>query len=541
MTITKHSTSTETAVSIRWWSERSVWVMLFLGFSAGIPILLIFSSLSLWLREAGVEKSSVTYFSWAALGYSFKFVWAPLVDRIPLPILSKLLGRRRGWLLLAQLAVIAAICLMALNDPQNGLVAMALAAVLLGFSSATQDVVIDAFRIESADPRLQAILASTYLAGYRIAMIVAGAGALYLAHYFGSTKSSYSYEAWRNTYLCMAACMSVGLTTTLLISEPQRDSSKQDYPYPTQDYVSFFATFCASIGAFIAVFWVMPATPVWFSGGLQSGFSFVFKSLILLCALALAYSVAWLSMKRELVNRVMVNEGYVAPIKDFFARYGKLAIWVLILVGFYRVSDIVLGIIANVFYQDMGYSKIDIANVTKVFGVIVTITGSFIGGILAVKIGVMRALMSGAVLVVITNLAFLWLANIGGNYSYFSIPIPSFSLVSAEPFFSWAGITFPKELTMVIILDNLAQGISLIAFIAWLSSLTNVSFTATQYAIFSSLMTLFPKVLGGFSGSFVEIMGYSNFFLFASAIGLPVILLIAYLTPKLELNENKLA
>ena len=529
------SETSEHSAPVRWWREQSVWIMLLLGFSAGIPILLIFSSLSLWLSEAGVKKSAVTFFSWAALGYSFKFVWAPLIDRLPLPILSNLMGRRRGWLLVAQLAVISAICLMAFSDPQKGLVAMALAAVFLGFSSATQDVVIDAFRIESADPRLQAILASTYLAGYRIAMIIAGAGALYLAQYFGSTKAVYSYGAWRDTYLCMAAFMSIGVITTLCISEPTRENNN-DYPYSTQDYVSFFVVFCVSIMAFIAVFWLMPATPKLFIGGLQAVFSFLLNSLTMTLALGAAYGVAVLSLKQKIINREMVVEGYVAPIKDFFARYGKLAIWVLLLIGFYRVSDIVLGIIANVFYQDMGYSKIDIANVTKVFGVIVTITGSFLGGLLAIRIGVMRALMTGAILVVITNLAFMWLSNIGADFTYFDIPIPTLSGPGNEGYFAWISASFPTELTIVIVLDNLAQGISLIAFIAWLSSLTNVSFTATQYAIFSSLMTLFPKVLGGFSGTIVESIGYNNFFLFASAIGLPVIALIAYLTPQLKLK-----
>lgn len=533
---TQNSLLEQSDAPIKWWREQSVWIMFLLGFSAGIPILLIFSSLSLWLREAGVEKSSVTFFSWAALGYSFKFVWAPLVDRIPIPLLSILIGRRRGWLLVSQLAVISAICLMALSNPQEGLVTMALAAIFLGFSSATQDVVIDAFRIESANSRLQAFLASTYLTGYRLAMIFAGAGALYLAQYFGSTKEVYSYDAWRDTYLCMAAVMSVGLITTLCISEPVRDNNESDYPYSTQDYLTFFVVFCVSITAFIGVFWLIPSAPSLFKGGLQTVFNFTYKTLTMALGLASAYGVALMSLKLKLVNRDMVVEGYVSPIKDFFARYGKLAIWVLLLVGFYKVSDIVLGIIANVFYQDMGYSKIDIANVTKVFGVIVTITGGFLGGLLAIRVGVMRALMSGAILMVITNLAFMWLANVGGNFTYFDIPVPTFSLSTDTSFFAWSSVAFPKELTVVIILDNLAQGISLIAFIAWLSSLTNVSFTATQYAIFSSLMTLFPKVLGGFSGTIVEHIGYNSFFLFASALGLPVILLIAYLSPKLELK-----
>ena len=191
--------------------------MLFLGFSAGLPILLIFSSLSLWLREAGVERSAVTFFSWAALGYSFKFVWAPLVDRLPLPLLNKL-GRRRSWLFLSQVFISLAILGMAFTDPEQGtgsLTYMAIFAVLLGFSSATQDIVIDAYRIESDESDMQAILSSTYIAGYRIGMVVAGAGALFLADKLGSTKEVYSYAAWMWTYVAMAACMLIGIITTV--------------------------------------------------------------------------------------------------------------------------------------------------------------------------------------------------------------------------------------------------------------------------------------------------------------------------------------
>lgn len=518
---------------IQWWREKPVWIMLLLGFSAGIPILLIFSSLSLWLREAGVAKSSVTFFSWAALGYSFKFMWAPLIDKVPVPVLSRLMGRRRGWLLVAQLAVITAICWMASINPQDGLVVMALAAVLLGFSSATQDVVIDAFRIESANPRMQAILSSTYLAGYRIAMIVAGAGALYLAEYFGSTRDVYSYTAWRDTYYCMALFMLIGVFTTLCISEPARDGSN-DYPYAPSDYARFFAVFMVSVATAVLVFLVAPSAPELLSGGSQSVFAFGFKTGVLALALVCAFLVTKLCLALHLVNRDMVLQGYIEPIKDFFKRYGRLAIWVLLLVGFYRISDIVLGIIANVFYQDMGYSKIDIANVTKVFGVVITILGSFLGGVLALRIGVMRALLLGAVLVVVTNLLFVWLTAIGDQFTYIDLPFPSFSFSAKFWFDGWVFLSVPKELTLVIVMDNLTQGIALIAFIAWLSSLTNVSFTATQYAIFSSVMTLFPKLFGGYSGTLVEAYGYSNFFIFASALGLPIIALIYYLSSRLE-------
>ncbi|MBD2858688.1 MFS transporter [Spongiibacter sp. KMU-158] len=473
--------------------------MLALGFSAGVPLLLIFSSLSLWLREAGVSKAEVTYFSWAALGYSFKFIWAPLVDKLPIPLLSKWFGRRRSWLLLAQLAVAGAIALMALTDPQQHLQMMAIAAVLLGFSAATQDIVIDAFRIESANPRLQALLSSTYIAGYRIGMIAAGAGALYLAQGFGSTSEVYSYLAWQKTYLCMAGLMGVGLLTTLLISEPA-EKGASPYPYHANEYVKFFSAFVASVSVFVLVL------VNWPSLGEGPLVHFLAESAGFLAALVVAFLVFRVSVRIGLVNRQLLDESYVQPIVEFIQRYQKLALWILLLIGSYRVSDIVMGVIANVFYQDMGYSKDQIASVTKVFGVLMTIAGSFVGGFMTLRFGVVRVLMIGAILVAATNLLFMWLA-----YQEVSV----------------------MALTVVIAADNLSAGIAVAAFVAWLSSLTNVSFTATQYAVFSSLMTLFPKVLGGYSGTLVELMGYGPFFLFSALIGLPVVVLIWQVQRKL--------
>ena len=506
---------------VRWWQERSVWVMLFLGFSAGIPILLIFGTLSLWLREAGVSRSTATFFSWAILGYSFKFVWAPLVDRLPIPLLTKVLGRRRSWILVSQLAVIGSIVLMASTDPKTSLTAMAIAAVCLGFSSATQDVVIDAFRIESAEPRLQAMLASTYVAGYRIGMIVAGAMALFLAETFGSTKEVYSYESWQKTYYVMAAVMLIGVATTLLVREPIHADDQSTYS--TSDYLAFLGVFTVSVLGFIGTLWIMPETPILFEDGLQTVFKFIYGSISLLLALMVAYFVAIACQSKGLVNPQMVEEGYKEPIQDFFKRYGKLAIWVLLLVGFYRISDIVLGVITNVFYQDMGYTKTEIASLSKVFGVFMTISGSFIGGFVALRIGVMKALQYAAILVVITNLLFCWLTQIGTQHTDIQFTLPFIG-----------ELAFPGELALVITIDNLVQGLSLAAFVAWLASLTNVSFTATQYAIFSSIMTLLPKVIGGFSGTYVDSFGYTNFFLFSSAIGIPVIVLIHFLRGKLE-------
>jgi MFS transporter, PAT family, beta-lactamase induction signal transducer AmpG len=498
----------EAKADLIWWQQKSLWVLLFLGLSAGIPLFLIFSSLSLWLREAGVEKSAVTFFSWAALGYSFKFIWAPLVDKLPLPFLTNIFGRRRGWLLLSQFAVISAIVWMALTDPQDGLVVIAFAAVALGFSSATQDIVIDALRIEFADERMQALLSSTYVAGYRIGMIVSGAGALYLAQYFGSTADQYSYEAWRNTYLCMAIVMLVGVVTTILIREPEVSNQDKSYPYTTNDYGRFLLLFIISISVFIGTFKIFPDVPEVFDGYSQFLLLFCFSVLTLGFSLLVTAAVAKLSLRLGIANRQLVNESYVEPLADFLSRYGRLALWVLLLIGFYRVSDIVLGVIANVFYQDMGYSKNEIASVAKTFGVIMTITGSFMGGFLVLKYGVMRILTLGAVLVSLTNLLFMVLAN------------------------SEADI---QLLIAVIAADNLSGGIAVASFIAWLSSLTNISFTATQYAIFSSLMTLFPKLIGGYSGTMVEAIGYSNFFLFASLLGVPVIWLICYLAKRLEI------
>lgn len=517
------------ATPITWWREKPVWILLFLGFSAGMPYYLIFGTLSLWLREAGVDRSAVTFFSWAVLGYSFKFVWAPLIDRLPVPFLSRWLGRRRGWLLLAQFLVIGAIVFMSSVDPSHALTVMAVGSVLLGFAAATQDIVIDAYRIEAAVPRLQAMLSSTYVAGYRTGMIIAGAGAIALAQDFGSTQETYSYHAWRLTYLCMACVMLIGVITTLLIQEPDTRASAGKQ-YPTRDYVRFFVVFLVSVLALVLVYSVIPDAPVVLPELPQKLFAFIYGSCHMLAAIFAAYFIARSCVALGLINSDMVNQGYIAPITDFIHRYGKLAMWVLLLVGIYRVSDIVMGVITNVFYADMGYTKKEIASITKVFGVLVTIFGAFLGGILAIRIGVMRALMFGAVLVAITNLLFMWLAQLDGNHSYIEYAV-SLGIVSFE-------LSLPKELLIVIVFDNLAQGFAIAAFVGWLSSITSISFTATQYAIFSSIMTLVPKLIGGYSGTIVDSIGYSNFFLFASFLGVPVIFLIYSLRSKLSFESN---
>ena len=494
---------------MRAWTHPRVITMLFFGFSAGVPILLIFSSLGLWLREAGVSRSAVTFFSWAALGYSFKFIWAPLIDTLPLPFLTRKLGRRRSWLLVAQMAVICSICIMALTDPAAGkqsLVIMALAAVMLGFSSATQDIVIDAYRIECAEEDLQALLASTYIAGYRIGMLVAGAGALYLASWFGTTREAYNYVAWQYSYFGMAAVMLIGVATTLIIPEP--DSYRKNFDYSASHYLRFLLMFVCSAGVFIAVFF-LTSTSVDLLKSILSESSFAAHTgllsfgietgrlgLAVVCALATAFGLVY----SKIVDRGMVRQTYITPVADFFNRYGlQTALLLLALVGLYRISDIVLGVISNVFYQDLGFSKPVIASVIKTFGLFMTLIGGFLGGVLTLRYGVMRILFLGAVLSSVTNLLFMLLAAVGDNVTVLSV---------------------------VIAADNLSAGIATTAFVAFLASLTNISFTAVQYAIFSSLMTLLPKLIGGYSGTMATSWGYEWFFLVTTLMGIPVLLLI---------------
>lgn len=479
--------------------DRRAVTMLLLGFSAGMPILLIFSSLSLWLREAGVERSTVTMFSWAALAYSFKFIWAPLIDALPVPLLSRLLGRRRGWLLVAQVLIICGMVAMSMVDPQTPgqLAYMAAAAVLLGFSSATQDVVIDAYRIELApeDAAMQAVMSSTYLAGYRMAMVVAGAGALYLADILGSTKEHYVYAAWQTTYLIMAAVMLVGVATTLCVREPAV-GQRRELSVPANEYLRLVLVFVLSVAVFVAVF--AAAARVMFQD-LGPLLGFVQEAVRLVLALGGAGLTGWLLVRLGAVSRETAYRTWVEPIVDFFTRYGRSALWVLALIGLYRISDVVAGVISNVFYEDLGFTKIEIANAVKTMGVLMVIVGGFLGGLLAQRMPLVKLLALGAVLASLTNFLFVLLAWRGNDALF---------------------------LYLAVMIDNLAVGIAGSAFIAFMSALTNIRFTAVQFAIFSSLMTLLPKTLGGYSGAMVDNIGYPAFFTFTALIGLPVLWLV---------------
>ena len=415
--------------TFRVYLEPATLRMLFLGFSAGLPLLLVLGTLSFWLREAGIDRTTIGFLSWVGLAYAFKWAWAPLVDRLPIPILSRMLGRRRAWLLLAQAMIVTGLIGMALSDPKLSLETIVWCALLVAFGSATQDIALDAFRIESADTQRQAALAAAYQTGYRLAMIWAGAGVLWIAARAElAGAATYQHAAWQTAYFVMAGSMAVGVLTVLLSPEPIRK--------------------------------ILPPA---------------------------RNAAAWL-------RQVLVE-----PFADFLRRYRWQAALILALIAVYRISDVVMGIMANPFYVDMGYTKDEVAAVTKIYGVIMTLAGAFLGGALAIRFGVMRVLMLGAVLSAVSNLLFAWLGSRGHDV---------------------------QSLIFVISADNLSSGIASAAFIAYLSSLTNVNYSATQYALFSSMMLLLPKFLAGYSGKYVDAFGYGNFFTATACLGVPVLLLV---------------
>ena len=696
--------------------DRRALIMLFLGFSSGIPIFLIFSTLSFWLTEAGISRSTITMFSWAALAYAFKFIWAPLIDKLPIPLLTKMMGQRRSWLLISQLLVICAICLMAMTNPDpntmafgsvSSLTFMAMAAVFLGFSSATQDIIVDAYRIELADdPDVQTVLASTYNAGYRIATIITQLGALLFAASLGTAVGNYIYQAWQTTYLVMAGLMIVGVITTFVIHEPV--VKRQSDHYKSTQYLQLFLVFVVSTGIFVTAFIYLGQ---WLNLlAVEDAFlSFVIQVIRFAGSVLCAVAVVMLLVLTSLVDSKIVVDTWVAPFLDFFKRYGlKVALAILLLIGFYRISDIVAGVMANLFYLDLNFDKEEIAWFNKFFAIFFVILGGFLGGLLAQRYNVMKMMLLGAVLASSTNLIFVGLVKSGstindvqlsagtrqytvhpdevGNWNIkvdakdfaaspqlkiqahpsdtdqamaltvpvsvyhagaqpqlivraiggddqlhqdelkkdvivlgslvnlpqqatvqkvqvsvqgaeavdakiengsWSAVIPGAQLaqqdkISVQAEYQHAGqvqtltqmhayqnlsnklqpkyrlsvadipsvnidqreqvelkgkviVPYSKVwLVMGIIFDNLASGLAGAVFIAFLSSLTSVSFTAMQYAIFSSLMLLLPKMIGGYSGTIVTSFGYSNFFFITFLMGIPIFLLVLWVAKLLS-------
>ncbi|MCF7970978.1 MAG: AmpG family muropeptide MFS transporter [Methylococcaceae bacterium] len=427
--------------------------MSFLGFSAGLPFLLVFSTLSAWLRDAGVTLSVIGFFSWVGVTYSIKVVWAPVIDSLKLPFLTHLLGKRRSWMLLAQVGIAAGLMTLAELNPQTQIELIAGVAVFIAFCSATQDIVIDAYRIEAIQAEYQAAMAAMYVFGYRVALLASGAGAFYIADFIG----------WNAAYSAMALLMFIGITTTMLIREPkhQQDAKTKELEHKIE----------ATLG--------------------------IRKKKGLLAKLSIWFS-----------------DAVITPFAEFFVRNGKLGIWILSLIALYKMSDITMGVMANPFYLDLGFSKQEIADVSKIFGFFMTIFGASLGGLLVLRYGLMKPLLLGAILVAATNLLFVLLALSEPNL---------------------------KLLALVVSADNLSGGIATSVFIAYLSSLTNSAYTATQYALFSSLMTLPAKLLGGLSGLIVDGYGYDMFFLYASFAGLPAIMLVIHLMRLQDKQERSIA
>ena len=423
--------------------NKKLLTMFLLGFSAGLPLLLVFTTLSAWLRDEGIVRATIGFFGWVTIFYGFKFLWAPLIDSIKLPLLHKALGKRRSWLLLTQIFIGIFLFLLSTITP-NGenifinsfnrheimlpispsifyiphLAIFAICALFVSFFSASQDIVVDAYRIEIAPIESQGILTAGYQFGYRVAILVSGAGALYIA-------DSYT---WEISYKIMSSLMLIGIITTLLSSEPNEYKFKID---KSDNLIS-------------AVFW--------------------------------------------------------DPIRDFFSRY-KNAFLILIFIGAYRLSDLSMAVMANPFYLDIGFTLSQIATVTKVFGIAMTLIGAFIGGIIVLRYGVLKPLFYGAIMISSTTLMFV-IQSFFGNDIYLFI--------------------------LTIALDNFTGGFAGTVFIAYLSSLTDPKYTATQYALFSSLMLVPGKFLSGFSGVIVDNFGYSELFLISALLGIPAILISYY-------------
>ncbi|MEO1090065.1 MAG: AmpG family muropeptide MFS transporter [Pseudomonadota bacterium] len=408
------------------YADRRVVAILFLGFSSGLPIMLIAGTLSTWLREADVSRAAIGLFAFAFAPYTFKFAWAPLMDRLPLPPLTTWLGRRRGWMLAAQVGLLASVYALGQTDPATGLYVVALMAVAVAFFSASQDIVIDAYRVESLPESKLGAGAGVVVLGYRVGMFVATWGALRIA----------DAASWEAAYTVMAGFVLVGMVTVFAIPEPPGSSFG---PAETRRSV-----------------------------------------------------------------RAWVEDAVVAPFRDFFARHGlRVAVVLLTLVSVYKASDVLLMLLANPFYIDVGFTKAQIADVTKLFGVWMTIAGGLIGGLVVFRVGLVSSMILAAVLMAASNLMFALLALAGPN-------LPLFVLTIAA--------------------ENLSGGLGTAVFVAFLSSLCNVAYTAVQYALLTSFMQLFGKfVIVPSSGFYADAVGWFWFFVSSTVFALPALVLLWWL------------
>lgn len=387
--------------------------------------MMFFSKLSRWLSEVGIDKTTIGFFFWIGLAYSFKFLWAPAVDRLQIPVLTRTLGQRRSWMLLAVMGTIIGMVIISNAHPspdiKGSLFPIILGAFILTYSGATLDIAVDAWRIESGNNEEQANFAAIYQLGYRFAIMAAGY-ALIIA----------DVASWRLTYIATAAMMGIIAIIILFIKEP--DSIERQVPQS-------------------------------FADGL--------------------------------------HKNVVVPFIDIFSRLGRWIIPVFGLIILYRLSDFTMGVMTQPLYEELGYTKTQVGLVQGTFGPWPMIIGSFIGGIMATRYGLMRTLLYGAIIMMVTNGAFAWLALQEGAVTW--------------------------KLLITIFADNIALGIVGTAFIAYMSSIASRQYAATQYALMSSAWSLFNKIAAGFSGAVYDAIGSFYFFLLTASLGVPAIILLLYI------------
>jgi MFS transporter, PAT family, beta-lactamase induction signal transducer AmpG len=469
------------------YTERAALVMIALGFSAGLPYFLVFDTLSAWFRASGISLEVIGFFSLVTLVSSFKFLWAPFIDRTQVPVLTPWLGHRRSWMLLCQAAIIAGLWLVAGSDPTRSLGTIAVFAFLVGFSSATQDIAIDAWRIEAAEVSKQGAMAAAYQWGYRVAIIVAGAVPLLLAQSYG----------WNFSYALMGGLMAVGVAGVLAAPRESRHTIRPIQtegiaPAPVRDALEWVARLAllgagalllgsglaANAGVLGRVLGALGADGA--RGAVLAAWSSGARVWVQLAAIVIGLAViAIAAMPLPGVRTrpgVYLSSALADPLRDFFARYGSSGGLILALICLYRVPDFVLNIM-NPFYLDLGYTLVEIAEVRKIFGVVMTMFGVFAGGIAVARYGLIRALVIGAIAGPLSNLLFIWLA------------LHEHSLI---------------VLFLAIGLDNVAGAFAGTCLIAYMSSLTSAGFTATQYALFSSLYAVPGRLIASQSGRIVE-------------------------------------
>ncbi len=426
--------------ALRVYREPRILAIFFMGFSSGLPLGLTGATLTYWLAEAGVSRSSIGLFALVGLSYSYKFLWAPVIDRIPIPLLTPLLGRRRSWALLIQALLAAAIFLLGRSDPQRDLPALAALAVVVAFLSASQDIVIDAYRIELLTPEEQGAGAAATQWGYRLGMLASGAGAFYLA----------AFGAWTLAYTVMALLMAVGMATILLTPEPALILPR-----------------------------IRPGEP-WLATLLVRPFS----DFIERCG-------GILDDRRSFAARAAA-----------FLWSGRGAFVILAFIVLYKLGEAMAGFMASPLYQQLGFTKVEVANIAKVFGVIATLAGVAGGGVIVARFGIMTGLLIGGVLQMLSNL--MYVAQVLAGHDTTMLAVSIFT-------------------------ENFTNGMGSAAFVAYLSSLCSAAFTATQYALFSSLTALPRSFLSAPSGWLVDRLDWIPFFLLTTAVALPGLLVLLWL------------